>query len=58
MRPIVVASRIRRLPTRVEVAAWLARPENQARLFIYAWYVALGMMVLGYVLMAYLLFFQ
>ena len=47
-----------RLPTRESVAAWLSLRENQARLMILAWYIAMGMMVLGYLLMAYFLFFD
>lgn len=47
-----------RLPTRDEIVTWLSRRENQAKLMILAWYISLGMMILGYIIMAYLLFFQ
>ena len=41
-----------------KVMAYLEGPENQARLFIYAWYIALAMMFMGYIIIGYMLFFQ
>ena len=41
-----------------KVKAWLESRENQARLFIIAWYLSLGMMVIGYLIIAYLLLFR
>jgi hypothetical protein len=47
-----------RLPTKEKIALWLSNREHQARLMILAWYIALGMMMLGYIIMAYLFFVQ
>lgn len=33
-------------------------PENRGKVLIFVWYISLGMMVLGYLIMAYLLFFR
>jgi hypothetical protein len=44
------------LPTKEMIAVWLSRRENQARLMILAWYISIGMMLLGYVIMAYIFF--
>ncbi len=41
-----------------KVRAYLESPENQARLFVYAWYISIAMMILGYLIIAYLLFFR
>jgi hypothetical protein len=41
-----------------KVRAYLESRENQARLFIIAWYISLVMMVIGYLIIAYLLLFQ
>jgi hypothetical protein len=45
-----------RLLTKEEIAAWLSKRENQARLMILAWYISIGMMLLGYAIMAYIFF--
>lgn len=44
------------LPTKEKIALWLSNRETQARLMILAWYIALGMMMLGYIIMAYIFF--
>ncbi len=41
-----------------KVRAYLESRENQARLFIIAWYISLGMMIVGYLIIAYLLLYQ
>jgi Flp pilus assembly protein TadB len=33
-------------------------PEGRALIFKVLWYISLGMMVLGYIIIAYMLFFQ
>ncbi|MGA9138712.1 MAG: hypothetical protein WBZ29_00705 [Methanocella sp.] len=45
-----------RLPSIEELKALAYDRENQAKAMIVCWYIALGMMVLGYLIMAYLLF--
>jgi hypothetical protein len=45
-----------RLPSIEELKALASDRENQAKAMIVCWYIALGMMVLGYLIMAYLLF--
>jgi hypothetical protein len=45
-----------KLPTKDKIALWLANRENQARLMILAVYISIGMMVLGYIIMAYIFF--
>ncbi len=47
-----------KLPTKETIVAWLSKRENQARLMILAWYISIGMMLLGYVIMAYLFFIE
>jgi hypothetical protein len=44
------------LPTKEKITAWLSKRENQARLMILAWYISIGMMILGYLIMAYVFF--
>jgi len=46
------------MPLGKTIRAYLESPENQARLFIYAWYVSLAMMALGYLVIAYLLLYR
>jgi hypothetical protein len=46
-----------RLPTLTDMVAWFSEPENQAKLLIYGTWIVLGMTVLGYLIMAYLLFY-
>ncbi len=45
-----------RLPTIEELKELANDRENQAKAMIVCWYLAMGMMVLGYLIMAYLLF--
>jgi hypothetical protein len=45
-----------RLPTKEKIALWLSNRENQAKLMILGWYISLGMLMLGYVIMAYIFF--
>lgn len=45
-----------RLPTKEAIVRWLSNRENQAKLMILAWYISLGMMMLGYIIMAYIFF--
>jgi hypothetical protein len=33
-------------------------PENRAKFFVICWYISLGMMVLGYLIMMYLLYIE
>lgn len=40
-----------------KLAALWDTPEGRALIFRFLWYIALGMMVLGYIIIAYLLFF-
>jgi hypothetical protein len=47
-----------RLPTTEELKALANNRENQAKAMIVCWYIAMGMMVAGYLIMAYLLFFN
>jgi hypothetical protein len=47
-----------RLPTKEAIVLWLSNRETQAKLMILAWYIALGMMMLGYIIMAYIFFVQ
>jgi hypothetical protein len=44
------------LLTRADIVTWLSNRENQAKLMILAWYISLGMMMLGYIIMAYIFF--
>ncbi len=45
-----------RLPTWKGAVAWISEPENQAKLLIFGSWIVLGMTVLGYLIIAYLLF--
>jgi hypothetical protein len=47
-----------RLTTKEKVAIWLSSQENQAKLLVLAVYISIGMMVLGYIIMAYIFFVQ
>lgn len=44
------------LSTKEKIAIWLSSRENQAKLIILGWYISLGMLMLGYVIMAYIFF--
>ena len=46
------------LPSIEELKALACDREIQARAMIACWYIAIGMMILGYLIMAYLLFFN
>ncbi len=41
-----------------KLAALWDSPEGRALIFRILWYISLGMMVLGYLIIAYMLFFQ
>jgi hypothetical protein len=41
-----------------KLAALWDSPEGRALIFRVLWYISLGMMVLGYVIIAYMLFFS
>lgn len=41
-----------------KLTALLESPEGRALIFRILWYISLGMMVLGYIIIAYLLFFN
>ncbi len=45
-----------RLPTKEKVTIWLSNRETQAKLMVLAVYISIGMMVLGYIIMAYIFF--
>lgn len=47
-----------KLSIREKVAIWLSSRENQAKLMVLAVYISIGMMILGYIIMAYLFFVQ
>ena len=45
-----------RLSTKEKIVIWLSSRENQAKLMVLAVYISIGMMMLGYVIMAYIFF--
>ncbi|HEY3272976.1 MAG TPA: hypothetical protein VGJ92_04390 [Methanocella sp.] len=45
-----------RLLTKEKIAIWLSNRETQAKLMILGWYISLGMLMLGYIIMAYIFF--
>ena len=42
--------------TGARIIAWFSEPENQAKVLIYGTWLVLAMMIMGYAIMAYILF--
>jgi hypothetical protein len=45
-----------KLLTKEKIVVWLSNRETQAKLMVLAVYISIGMMMLGYIIMAYIFF--